>query len=599
MTNNRSTLKNCLFIYSKIWKISKSRIIIPIFISALGSLCTVSIMLFPKLIIDSIINEESILSTILIILSRIGLTLFYNILFRIFSEKIFPLEELKINEYFTTNLYRKSKKIDLKNFDTPEFYDKYSRTISKSQELPGKFLNLYSSFLNFIFDTIALITTLTYISPFTIIIVIISFAFNTWINSFISKKDYKFEVNTTREKRIFEYIKRIFYIPQYKNDLLFFNLNITALKKYDEANSILVKKILRYKPFRAIIYSTSNLIFNVINLGIGGCYLGINVIIGHVTIGKLVSGLYAMEELGNVFSMAGSIIPKYKQLSLFINDYRDIMENYSELYKNTGIDFSNQKILKISFKNVSFGYQTGINIIKNLNVTIKNGSKIALVGKNGAGKSTFLKLLLKLYNPTSGNIYINETDLSKINTSSFYKLCSPMFQDTNCYALSINENIKIASSHSSSNEKNIDYAFEKSGISEKISTLPKKSDTLMFSEIHKDGIDFSGGEIQKIGIARIIYRNTDLIVMDEPTAALDPISEKKFYDTIDSLSKEKILIIVSHRLSSVKKMDRILFFENGMIIEDGSHSELIKKNGKYAKMFKTQSKRYGDNDECE
>lgn len=305
-----------------------------------------------------------------------------------------------------------------------------------------------------------------------------------------------------------------------------------------------------------------------------------------------------MEELGNVFSMAGSIIPQFKQISLFTNDYRDIIENYSELYSNIGIDFSNQKILKISFKNVSFGYQQGIDVIKNLNITIKKGSKIALVGKNGAGKSTFLKLLLKLYNPTSGNIYINRTDLSNINTSSFYKLCSPMFQETNCYALSINENIKIASS-SSSNERNIGYAFEKSGISEKIYTLPKKADTLMFSEINKDGIDFSGGETQKVGIARIIYRNTDLIIMDEPTAALDAISEEKFYKTIDSLSKEKILIIVSHRLSSVKNMDRILFFENGMIIEDGSHSELIKKNGKYAKMFKTQSKRYGDNNENE
>ncbi len=598
MTKNQTTLKNCLFIYSKIWKISKTRIITPIFISILGSLCTVSIMLFPKLIIDSIVNYESILSIILIILSRIGLTLFYNILFRVFSEKIFPLKDSKINEYFVTELYKKAQFIDLKNLDTPEFYDKYSRAINKAQELPKQLLDIYTNFLSFTFDAIALVATLTCIGPFTVIIVIISFVFNTWINSFISKKDYDFEVNTTGEKRIFEYIKRIFYIPQYKNDLLFFKLDEITLKKYDEANSRLVKKILRYKPFRAVIYSASNLIFNVINLGIGGCYLGINVIIGHISIGNLVSGLYTMEELGNVFSMAGSIIPQFKQISLFTNDYRDIIENYSELYSNIGIDFSNQKILKISFKNVSFGYQQGIDVIKNLNITIKKGSKIALVGKNGAGKSTFLKLLLKLYNPTSGNIYINRTDLSNINTSSFYKLCSPMFQETNCYALSINENIKIASS-SSSNERNIGYAFEKSGISEKIYTLPKKADTLMFSEINKDGIDFSGGETQKVGIARIIYRNTDLIIMDEPTAALDAISEEKFYKTIDSLSKEKILIIVSHRLSSVKNMDRILFFENGMIIEDGSHSELIKKNGKYAKMFKTQSKRYGDNNENE
>lgn len=598
MAKNRTTLKNCLFIYSKIWKISKSRLIIPIFISILGSFCTVCIMLFPKLIIDSISNGESFLFVISIILIRVGLTLLYNILFRIFSEKIFPLKDSKINEYFVTELYKKAQSIDLKNLDTSEFYDKYSRAINKAQELPKQLLDIYTNFLGFIFDAIALIATLSYIGPFTIIIVIISFVFNTWINSFISKKDYDFEVNITGEKRVFEYIKRIFYIPQYKNDLLFFKLDEIALKKYDEANSHLVRKILKYKPFRAVIYSASNFIFNVINLGVGGSYLGLSVIIGHTTIGNLVSGLYSMEELGSVFIMAGSILPQFKQISLFINDYRDVIENYSELYSNSGIDFSNSKIQQISFENVSFCYQKGIDIIKNLSITIKAGSKIALVGKNGAGKTTFLKLLLKLYKPTTGNIYINGIDLSKINTSSFYKLCSPMFQETNCYALSINENIKIANS-SLSNKKSIDYAFEKSGISEKIDSLPKKADTLMFSEINKDGIDFSGGEIQKIGIARIIYRNTDFIVMDEPSASLDPISEKKLYDTIDSLSKQKTLIIVSHRLSSVKNIDRILFFENGKIIEDGSHSELINKNGKYAKMFKTQSKRYGDDNENE
>ena len=119
----------------------------------------------------------------------------------------------------------------------------------------------------------------------------------------------------------------------------------------------------------------------------------------------------------------------------------------------------------------------------------------------------------------------------------------------------------------------------------------------MFSEINNNGIDFSGGETQKIGISRIMYRNTDLIVMDEPSAALDPISEQKLYDTLDAMSRQKTLIIVSHRLSSVKNMDRILFFEDGQIVEDGSHKELMKKNGKYAHMFKIQAKRYGENNE--
>lgn len=595
MKNNRSTVKNCMFIYSGIWKISKSRIIIPIFFSILGSLCTACIMLFPKLIIDSISNDESFLFIISIIGLRVGLTLLYNILFRIFSEEFFPIKEAKIDEYFVTELYKKTQLIDLKNLDNPEFYDKYSRAINKAQELPAQLLGLYEGFLSFIFDTIALVATLTYIGPWTILIVFLSFSFNTWINSWISKRDYEFEVKITGEKRIFEYIKRIFYVPQYKNDLLFFNLDKISLKKYDEANSRLVKKILGYKPLHAVVYSASNLVFNVINLGIGGVYLGMSVVAGHATVGALVSGIFAMEELGNVFCSAGSIIPQFKQASLFVNDYRDVMETYSELYTNSGIDISKSRIQNIIFKDVSFGYHSEKDIIKNLNVRIEGGSKVALVGENGAGKSTFLKLLLKLYEPTAGKIFINETDLSKINTSSFYKLCSPMFQETNCYAASIDENVKIADVTEAASENAVDSSLEKSGISEKIFSLPEKSETLMLSEVNNGGIDFSGGETQKIGIARIMYRNTDFIVMDEPSAALDPISEQKLYEMLDELSRQKTLIVVSHRLSSVKNMDRILFFEDGQIVEDGSHTELMQKNGKYARMFKVQAKRYGDN----
>lgn len=595
MKNNRSTVKNCMFIYSGIWKISKSRIIIPIFLSILGSLCTACIMLFPKLIIDSISNDESFLFIISIIGLRVGLTLLYNILFRIFSEEFFLIKEAKIDEYFVTELYKKTQLIDLKNLDNPEFYDKYSRAINKAQELPAQLLGLYEGFLSFIFDTIALVATLTYIGPWTILIVFLSFSFNTWINSWISKRDYEFEVKITGEKRIFEYIKRIFYVPQYKNVLLFFNLDKISLKKYDEANSRLVKKILGYKPLRAVVYSASNLVFNVINLGIGGVYLGMSVVAGHATVGALVSGIFAMEELGNVFCSAGSIIPQFKQASLFVNDYRDVMETYSELYTNSGIDISKSRIQNIIFKDVSFGYHSEKDIIKNLNVRIEGGSKVALVGENGAGKSTFLKLLLKLYEPTAGKIFINETDLSKINTSSFYKLCSPMFQETNCYAASIDENVKIADVTEAASENAVDSSLEKSGISEKIFSLPEKSETLMLSEVNNGGIDFSGGETQKIGIARIMYRNTDFIVMDEPSAALDPISEQKLYEMLDELSRQKTLIVVSHRLSSVKNMDRILFFEDDQIVEDGSHTELMQKNGKYARMFKVQAKRYGDN----
>ena len=229
--------------------------------------------------------------------------------------------------------------------------------------------------------------------------------------------------------------------------------------------------------------------------------------------------------------------------------------------------------------------------MKNINIRIGAHEKLAVVGLNGAGKTTFVKLLLKLYKPTSGKIYINGIDINTIDTKKYYKLFAPVFQDMECYAFSLAENISMKCE----DETDKQYAKEclmKAGLGEKLNTLELGMDTPMLKVLTDDGLELSGGEKQKLALARAIYKNAPMVVLDEPTAALDAMAESKMYEQFDAIIDGKLAIYISHRLASTRFCDNIALFENGEMTEYGTHSTLLEQNGRYAEMFQMQSQYY-------
>lgn len=309
---------------------------------------------------------------------------------------------------------------------------------------------------------------------------------------------------------------------------------------------------------------------------------------------------------------AGSVVEYYGAITKLITDCTDIAGNIGYLRANNAnlkseieylnlvfdmengtrnIDGIDPKNAVFEFCDVSFAYpETDVMILKNLNLKIAAGEHLAVVGMNGSGKSTMIKLLCRLYDPSNGKITLNGIDIREFDYTEYLKLFAIVFQDFKLLAFPIGENIACSDEY---DEEKVWRCLEMSGMKERVEELPKKLKQSIYKLYEKDGIDFSGGEEQKIAIARALYKNAPFIILDEPTAALDPIAESEIYSRFNEISGNKTTVYISHRLSSCRFCDRIVVFDDGNIIQNGTHDELLKdENGKYSRLWNAQAQYY-------
>ena len=289
----------------------------------------------------------------------------------------------------------------------------------------------------------------------------------------------------------------------------------------------------------------------------------------------------------------------YKKASLEVDDFRSFLSLDLDMDESMCIPIPEADNYEIEFKNVSYKYYKADNYsLKNLNLKINAGEKLAVVGLNGAGKTTMIKLLLRLYEPTEGSITLNGIDIRKFKREDYYKLFAPVFQNIEIFAFNIAENIAMLSGDDLDKEKARNCAIE-AGLEEKIASLVKGIDTPLTNIMEDDGIDMSGGERQKLALARALYKGGKFVVLDEPSSALDAIAEQKLYERFDEMIGKKSAVYISHRLASTRFCDRIAMFENGSLVELGTHEQLMEQNGKYAEMFNVQAQYYREDETAE
>lgn len=286
-------------------------------------------------------------------------------------------------------------------------------------------------------------------------------------------------------------------------------------------------------------------------------------------------------------------VGRYKECSMKADDFRTFIE--LPVQKGGSIPLPDaSEGYTFSFENVSFKYAGSERFaLKDLSLTLEWGKRLAVVGLNGAGKTTFIKLLLRLYDPTEGRILLNGTDIREFDRGEYYKLFSPVFQNIEIFAFPMSENVSMASPEDTDRKK-AENCLRSAGMGEKIDELNDGVQTQLLKVIYDDGIDLSGGQRQKLALARALYKDAPIVVLDEPTAALDALAEYKMYSDFDSITQGKSAVYISHRLSSTRFCDAVAMFENGGLIEYGRHDELIEKGGKYAELFAVQARYYKD-----
>lgn len=335
-------------------------------------------------------------------------------------------------------------------------------------------------------------------------------------------------------------------------------------------------------------------------LEVAGSTIGLVVVLRQFLTGMISLERYfflsgALVRIGGALNNIFGTLSRMQESLLFANSYFDIIDKKAtilDVTKSTLLE--SNSIPSVEFENVSFTYpDQDVPVFENLNISIKAGEHVALVGENGAGKSTLIKLLLRFYRPTSGTIRVNGINLQDIAIETWYSLLATLFQDFNHYPLSIAENIEIGRSSEKTDERLLKKAGEFGNVDEFVKGYQHGWETVLDSSFQK-GIEPSGGQWQRVALARAFYRNANMIILDEPTSAIDAKSEYEIFNNIFTHYQKKTALIVSHRFSTVRRANRIIVLDHGQVIEEGSHKELMKHNGLYHELFSKQAEGYRD-----
>jgi ABC-type multidrug transport system fused ATPase/permease subunit len=592
---NYSVLSNVKYVFSKVSSYDKKQIVFMITRIITAVLVPFVMVLLPTLAIQLITSNVTATEFILKI-GGLAIGLMIINLFNRYASDLFLYGNMPARlDMFIIPLCQKMILTDYPNIDYHEnkiVAEKAGSSVQSNFEGPELMMN---GFPNLIYNFLGLIvyaSFTSFVSVWVIVVLFLMTLVNVLLSAYARKYEIKHKDELAKINRHFNYLYRKSKLPEngkdsrvYKMETWFYKVCKGLIKKrvnwhkrvetrkffpnFSDSIFLLARDVVAYTILIMMFIN------NEIDATTFTFFLGI------------ITG-FSVWLNGVVFAFT-----EVKQANIGVNDYRAFIEKAEIFNHQEGIVISNSiKSPSIELENLVFTYPKADKpTIDNLSIKIKPGEKIALVGANGAGKTTLVKLLTGLYKADSGKIKINNYRSDEYNINDYYKLFSVIYQDSTLLAMSVLENI-ISDVEQNVNQEELWIALEKASIKDKIEKLKLKENTYITQVLEETGINFSGGETQKLLFAKALYKNAPIVILDEPTSALDPIAESELYQKYNDLMRDKTSIFISHRLASTKFCDRILFIEDGKITETGSHDQLMKKNGKYKELFDIQSHYY-------
>jgi len=591
MANLRKIINNNLFVLKIVWRISKLRFIIKIVVTILGAILpTVSIMVMRYIIslLESDIDrtDAMLYRIFLVIASLTAIQLIPKIFAAFNTALIEPVLASKINNYMNEIFFNKAKEFEYKNFEDPVFYDKYTRALSLAENMPHAVFNSFFQIFGSVISLFALSALIVSMDWVVVLFAVFSVAVN-FIQSIISSKlNFQTTQTLTPISRKQNYIKRVLYNAEYAKEIKCNDVIATGKRYYFESFHEL---LIILKAYGWKIAGINVLVILLTSISSTGLMLYL--------FSRVWRGIYSIADYSALMSSSGQFEGTLNAFfGTIANFYKNSLEidniKFVYFYENTTDTGRNVLMKKMAFKveviNVSFKYPNSDRYaLENVSFEILPGEKVSLVGLNGSRKTTLVKLLLRLYEPESGEILLDGINIKMYRIEEIQKGIGAIFQDHQIFAYSVKENIAFES------ELGNDalLVLDKLEMHHTIKSLPKGMDTSLSKEFDTDGTLLSGGEAQKICIARVLNKATGLYIFDEPSSALDPISEYKMNSLLYEIT-EKTVIFISHRLTTAVMADKIFLLHHGKLVESGSHEQLISNGELYSKMFLMQAENY-------
>ena len=589
-----SMFRNISYALNLIWKVCPGRIFIDIINGLCGGAAEILIdILLLRYIFKALVNDYDFTKVVGFILLIMIVNLVFDWNFSWYNFKYRPVTDEKLYKNIYRMMFEKANQVDLSCYENPEFYDMYTKSVKDIIRYVTKVSDSVFGTMGTVFSCIMAILIMIPLDKTAVFFVLIPIAIMLPSSLKINKIRFVLNMANLSFGRRKDYVQRTIYLNNYAKEIRISNIfsvlsdsffsvgkNILAnIKKY--GMKISIHLFLIRCPAFVIIY------FGSVIYALYRCTVSKTIPLDDFVV--LISVMTTVSY--NLFGILWSILTTSESVP-HIQIFKKFMDFDTAISETQKGDIP-EKEGTVVFKDVSYTY-TGQDhpALKKINFEIRPGEKIAVVGHNGAGKTTLVKLLMRLYDVSEGEITWNGKDIKKFDLKKYRDLFGIVFQDYQVLSVSINENVMMRKIKSAEDVETAKQAMIQSGIYDKVMTLNKKADTTLTKEFDDEGTVLSGGENQKVSIARVFAKPCSIAVFDEPSSALDPVAEYNMYESMMKACKDKSVIFISHRLSSTIIADRIYMFENGEIIESGSHKDLMDLNGKYAEIFRLQAERY-------
>ena len=584
---------NNLYAMKEMMTISKQRVVCSIVKRLIEYLLWVFYSaFFVRFILDAL-EQEKALSEILLAVGVIGgVSLVLEFFLYYCNNVLFPAWDVKIFHELYKKVYKKAENVEIGCYENREFYDKFSTAID---DMGNKLCQCVDNMSTVICGTLGGILacyTMVEIDPWTIVFLIAPLLGNFLFAPKMNKIFYERYQDGVPYDRKLAYVNRVMYLKEYAKEFRLSKVFRVVQEQYGQATE---GKSGIWRPYfkRAFLLGMFQYFFSYIVIFEGillyGAYQALVPKAPGITFSQMAVLTSVMVTASWVWVQVINAINRGTENSLLVENYRNFLAYEEQLPEDGTGDLPDSEIKSIEFSHVSFCYSNGKQILSDVSFSIEAGKNLVLVGHNGAGKSTIIKLLLRLYDPTEGVIQVNGRDIREYQLSAYRSLFACAFQDGVVFPGTVRYNVLMGREGT---DEEVISALQKAGVYEKIKSLPLGIDSQLTKEFDENGTLLSGGECQKVLVARAFAKPAQVTVFDEPSSALDPIAEHELLSGILKETDGRTRILISHRLSCVKEADHLIMLENGRIVEEGTHQILMKKHGKYAELYRVQEQNY-------
>lgn len=504
---------------------------------------------------------------------------------------VFPLETNRLFGGIYKKLYAKAKNVELRCYEDSDFYNKYTMAMDGAEaKITAVLRGVFGALVGAV-AAVVVFYLMFEIDHYAILFIISPLIGNFIFGNLKNKYEYKRYQGWVPNDKVLNYVSRMMYLPDGAKEIRLSQVFELMRKQYSEATDRNIKVSVKYAFANCTLsFLRITFTFTVIFEGVMFYAIYRNRVSGTISLAQLTIMTSLMVAMTWILIRVFENIMEILKNGMFINNLRSFLDYEEKIPEDLDGEIPSSDFESLEFRNVSFSYGKK-KTIDNLSFTIKKGETAALVGHNGAGKTTIIKLLLRLYDPDEGEILYNGKNIKEYNLKAYRDIFATTFQDFQVFGMSVRENV-LMGRHYDDEEAKVVKALKMAGVYDRILALPDGLDTVMTKEFDENGAVLSGGETQKVAVARTFVRETPMKIFDEPSSALDPIAEYDLFKSILREARDHTMLFISHRLSSVKDCDKVFMLEKGTLIEEGTHPALIAANGKYAQMYKKQAMNY-------